>query len=559
MEIILFFLAYISLFFCVSGWGVISIYLFSLKLENFSISIILGIIFLTFISYFTSFFLKHGEIFNFSLLLIGAVIFLINKKKFKLDKISFLIILLISIALLISKNHDDFPFYHFQQSLNLSTNKFQIGLSNLDFSFAHHSSLLYLNSLFYLPYFKYYLFNSPNLILFTSIVLYLFNQIKNIRVKNNIFIKSVDLVRLYFLCFTISYILLKFSRLSEYGTDLVGQCLIIIFFYLFIDREKIKSNFYLIHIIFLYCLTLKTYFLLYGLFYLYLIFVLGFKNYLNLLIKNKIVFIFSICFLSLFFLINFFTTGCFIYPIPITCFDNLLWSMGTEKVYEYQIWYEKWSKGIAGTGYILENSDKYLDKFEWIGNWYNNYFKNKLLDNLVLWFFLTFVFLVVFYKKTKKKYHFSVNLLIIFIFINCIIFFWFIKHPTLRYGGYGPITIFFSIFTSYYLSCLRINSLNLDKIKKKLNYIIAISLLIFVLKNINRIHSEFKRNDEYKFINFPYFYVPIVKYKEIFLNKDIKVNVSIGNNCWNTQPPCTTSIDKLRAKKIYGYQVFYKK
>ena len=42
--------------------------------------------------------------------------------------------------------------------------------SNLDFFYAYHSSLLYLNSLFYLPYFKYNLFNSANLIIYISAI-----------------------------------------------------------------------------------------------------------------------------------------------------------------------------------------------------------------------------------------------------------------------------------------------------------------------------------------------------------------------------------------------------
>lgn len=555
MEKYLFLPIYFLLFFSISGWGILSIKFFKIQNENFSISLIIGLIFLTFLSYTTTFFFKHNEFFNLFIIFIGIFIYLINKRKYKISKTFFLIIIIISISLLISKNHDDFPFYHLQQSLNLSLNKFQIGLSNVDFPFAHHSSLLFLNSLFYLPYYKFYLFNAPNLIIFTSVVLFLFDQIQGILKYKKNFKDLNCLFSFYFLSFSISYILIKFSRLSEFGTDLAAQCLILVLVYLFINKKKIKENIYLIHLILLFCITVKTYFILYFLFFLYLIYFLKIEKYFLFIKDNKIFFSFLIFFSFEFFLINFLTTGCLIYPISSLCFDNFSWAMSSEEVQNYNEWYEKWAKGIAGTGYVLENSSKYLNNFNWISNWFNNYFKNKFIDNLGLWVFLSFIFIFSFSNKLKSKSYYSKNLLIIFSIILLIIIFWFSKHPTLRYGGYAPLTAFFAILVSYYLTSYKVN---IFKIKKNIKIIIFFSLIIFFTKNIIRIYSEFKRNDEYKFVNFPYFYIPKVESKKIVLNSKVTIYEAINNNCWNINPPCTTNANKLKVKKYRSYIIFFK-
>ena len=52
-----------------------------------------------------------------------------------------------------------------------------------------------------------------------------------------------------------------------------------------------------------------------------------------------------------------------------------------------------------------------------------------------------------------------------------------------------------------------------DRIFKSKKYILSIlfiSILIFNLKNINRIDDEFKRDDKYKFNNFPF--ISVINY-----------------------------------------------
>ena len=69
--------------FSLVGYGfILSIYL-RLSVNNFGSLGLLGIINLAIISYLTSLFINHGQIFNFIILLIGITSFFFNLRKFK--------------------------------------------------------------------------------------------------------------------------------------------------------------------------------------------------------------------------------------------------------------------------------------------------------------------------------------------------------------------------------------------------------------------------------------------------------------------------------------------
>ena len=134
-ELFIFLISFYLLFISCIGHG----FLFSkiLKFNDQYSSIgfygIFGIVALTFYSYLTILIISHNVYFNLLIHILGITIFFYYFKKIKFRNKYIIIVLLLSIALIISKNHDDFPFYHLQQALNFSSNKFQIGLSNLDF------------------------------------------------------------------------------------------------------------------------------------------------------------------------------------------------------------------------------------------------------------------------------------------------------------------------------------------------------------------------------------------------------------------------------------------
>ena len=61
--------------------------------------------------------------------------------------------------------HDDFSYYHFPYSYILTQHNLILGLGNLDLGFRTPSSLFYLNSVFYLPYIKFYMFMMPSILI----------------------------------------------------------------------------------------------------------------------------------------------------------------------------------------------------------------------------------------------------------------------------------------------------------------------------------------------------------------------------------------------------------
>ena len=74
-------------------------------------------------------------------------------------KLSIVIFLVLFISLLIEKSHDDFPYYHFSYTYQLTQDSLGFGIGKLNHGFRTPSSIFYLNSLFYLPLADYYLFN----------------------------------------------------------------------------------------------------------------------------------------------------------------------------------------------------------------------------------------------------------------------------------------------------------------------------------------------------------------------------------------------------------------
>jgi hypothetical protein len=232
--------------------------------------------------------------------------------------------------------------------------------------------------------------------------------------------------------------------------------------------------------------------------------------------------------------------------------------MSLSEVKSYANWYEKWAKGIAGTGYILDQSDNYLLNYSWINNWFNIYFKKKILENLILYNVFFVLFFILFECYKKRNFYFDRNLLVIFFINFLILLFWFFNYPTLRYGGHAVLFIFFAFLFCYIFSSVSLLNVDFVKIKKISQFIIFFSFFLFLIKNGLRINNEFKRNDNFKYENFPFFSIPHVNYNKFILKDNVHVYESIDNNCWSINTPCTTSINNLKAKKKYGYTIFYR-
>ena len=560
LKLISYYSIYFVFLFSVVGYGFIFNYLFrnAIYSKNLGYLIIFGSFFLSFLSYLSILFISHNEHFNLLIHLLGVLSFLFNIKKIKLNSIILIFLSVLFLSMILSKNHDDFPYYHLQQVLNLTQNKLIIGLGNLETSYSHHSSILFLNSLFYIPFYKFYFFNEPNMILYSGLSLIFIEHI---------FKKNLNKFLRIFSLFIVTYFLSKFNRLSEFGTDIIGQYIILIFIfeilkYFFISKKRkpifFNKNSILLISCLVFCISIKTYFVIYSLFVILIFFMIDLSKLFQLVRKKFFFFIFIILYLSLYLGINLATSGCLIYPFPNLCFENLSWALKIKEIIDINAWYEIWAKSLAGPSFRVENNLELIKNFEWIKYWIDNYFFYKFTDNIAGLFFLSFIILIasLFIKnKNPRERARNIELKYFLIILLILIVVWFFNFPQLRYGGYALFITLFAYFNSILLSSYSYGEKRFNRLMQTL---LILSLAIFCLKNMIRISNELKREDMYKFNNFPFFTVPSnIEYNEKNVNGLIKLYTPVNNNCWYIPSPCPGGSDDINAKLKFGFIILY--
>lgn len=551
MNTVLFLFTFLFIIFSILGYGMLYSKLVNLNHKNLSLGIegIIGCFFYTLISFLTHLFFAHNFVHNLIINFFGLIFFFYffvknsnfyNKKIFKF----LLIIPLFIILLFLSKNNEDFPYYHLPFMINLIEHKIQFGIGHFNYSYRTPSSLFYLQSLFYLPGIKYYLLHASGLIILIFSNLFLLDKFFFIENKTNNLIKI-------FSCIVFVFINLFFIRLAEYGTDRAGQIIAFIIFIIFLQLINSKNDFLenskILFILIIYLISIKSYFIVYLLlFFPLLYFVIRNKSLKEILSSS--IFVFSLfLFLILYFFINFSISGCLITALRQSCVDKFFWTTPLELIDHYNKWYELWAKSGASPNYRVSNVDDYIQYFNWVPNWLNHYFFTKGSDTLLGILAICIVFIIFLKKniKLKKIYkYFFLYLLIISMFSI-----WFYKHPDLRYGGYVLLASIFFIPLSIYLSRFDI---------KKNNFFIVITILIIISLNVRnaiRINNEFKREDPYVYKNFPFFYINNVKYEEKIIKEDLKIYIVSKDMCWATPSPCLHG--NINVKKISGYHYFY--
>ena len=227
-------------------------------------------------------------------------------------------------------------------------------------------------------------------------------------------------------------------------------------------------------------------------------------------------------------LTNFFNTGCLLFPEKKTCFFNLPWSLSLETVEYLKTHYENWAKAGSGAGYNLTKSDQldYISNFNWVGNWIDKYFFNKISDLIYSLLFISLFFIGVF-KRSKIKDIFnrqykSLSFLLLIIFLT-----WFLLHPTLRYGGYHLFFFLFFIPISIFLEKYSKDKANLNS---KIMVVLMITALVFLGRNVSRLIKEYKI----------YYYQPF-----------ISVNYPLNKSSFRIKTLMRDKINNDKAKKIY--------
>lgn len=502
-NLFIFVIYYVFILISIIGYGLYFLKLLKIKFDfvNFGYSGLFGIYVLIVYSYFSNLFIPHNETHNLIVLFIGLILFFYSiKKEFLLYKseiiFSSLVFALLFCALFQAKNHDDFQYYHFPYTYYLTQQSFYIGIGQFNHGFRTPSSIFYINSLFFLPYAKFYLFN------FFSLFILGFANIILLKKIHNLFKFRLDkytqLNLIHFLSLlSFVFINIFFYRLSEYGTDRAAMILIFLFIIELLNfiNLKINKNFNLFYIYLLGALIIsfKAFYILYIIFIIPLFYFI-FKNKKNF--KKTLYFLFCNKYFIFFLILLFFTlftyfinTGCFVYPISFTCFDEISWAIPSTKVQEMNDWYELWSKGGAAPNFRIENPEEYIQNFNWISNWINIYFFNKVSDFLLGILFLIIIFLICFRGHLFKKNIIKMdnNLSLVYLIIIFLAIEWFYNHPALRYGGYHIIALLFFIPLS-----VKLNSLNITQKRFTIisTFLIFITSIVFISRNINRIINE---------------------------------------------------------------------
>ena len=515
--ILLFF--YFLIFYSIMVY-VIIFTLFNSNYQDSSFNGLLGIALLTLLSYLTNIFFAHSFLHNSLIIFFGLVIFIYDFKKnfskriFENRDIT-IIFIIIFIAMLMYKNHDDFYYYHFSYT-NILTNYNKIfGLGNLNHGFRTPSSIFYLNSLFYLPVIKYYLMNSGAAYILGFSNYILFKNIKDLIKENKfnhiLFLSILSLV----------YINTIFARIAEHGTDRSALILIFVMsvYYLKsldLNKDELNykyfNNFYSkLALLFAIIISLKSFYIIYLVIFLLWFFqikkYLKFKILIGLIFKNYytylIIFSFSFTIFT-----TFSNTGCLIYPATFTCFDQFSWSIPLTQVDQMQLWYEQWSKGGATPNFRVDDPELYVSKLNWVSNWINIYFFTKVSDNIFSIILISAIIYFLFTHNCLKvsKFNFNKDNKIFYYLILFLFFEWFYNHPSLRYGGFALLALIFFIPISIRLNQFQFNVL---KLKKYIYFILLLTLLVFISRNLSRINNEFKQ----------YGYNPI-KGAFFYLNKD---------------------------------------
>ncbi len=541
----------------VVGYGLIFSKYFLKEDKNYNFGYLgfYGLTILILYAYLINLFFSLNYYHNFFLLLFGLIhfIFFIKNNFYKLNKKFnrfFFIFLILFISILASKAHDDFSYYHFPYTYNLINNDLILGIGHLNHGFRTISSIFYFNSLLYLPIINYNLFHlTPILVLgFSNFILINF-IFKNFNKLNYITLLSL---------LSFGFINIFFYRIAEHGTD--RSALIILFIIVieililinsqYLNQKKLNNIILLVAL----TVTLKAFYFLYFII-LFPIFLYLIKNKKNL--KSIKLFFFQKSFIILFLmsvmviLSNILNTGCALYPVHFTCLNNLLWTIDNQEVLMMNNWYEQWSKAGATPNFRIEDPENYIKGFNWVTNWIDVYFFNKVSDfllGLILLILVIYFYLIKGNLLNKKIYKIkfgSIYFIIVLLFLE-----WFYNHPALRYGGYTLICLLlfipFSIFFNKY-------NFNKRILKNRLKNLILVIILIFFGRNVDRIYDEILKYN-YRPLIKPFYTLTDVHYR---FDEEIKNFYKNYNECLSNNLNCDKNLP-IKIKKTGNFLTIYK-
>lgn len=468
--------------------------IFKKKFEIGKIGIygIISLFILGFISLFTNFFFPLNKLVNTTLLLIPFFFILFYKRIFLKKKIliSILIISTLSfITVCLSDVYNpDAGLYHLPYVRLLNDNQIILGITNINFTLGQSSFFQYVASTY------------NNFIFEDRGILIPLVQLYSFIIFSLIFylITTKKFTYSYFLIFLITcFCLIRINRYSEFGNDAPGHLLYFFLIYYILNLINKDSyseyDFTITSLISIFAFLIKPTLIFIFLFNIFLLLRFKFSKFYRL--KQTYVFIFLILIYSL---KNIMISGCILYPVKITCLDNLSWYStnidnhgNSERVHDQG---QAWTKGYPDHPKPQKSFKEYNKGFYWISIWYKNhgYVILKKFTPVLLIFLI--IFLINTYSKRKSKIEInkysdieSSDFLILLLITGISTLYWFFNFPVLRYGlGYvGGFFIF--LFSTFFRKKIFL------KLKSLKNLILVLCLLL-VFKNLIRIIENYDLN-----------------------------------------------------------------
>lgn len=537
----IFFIALILILFSFCGYG----HLIKTENEkNFLEEVFLGSIIITFFITLIHFFTKITLTISVLILILGLIIFLIknnNKKKYiKFIFYFFLTLIFLSPIFLNQKYHEDLGYYHLPYIIGLVENKIIFGFANSNIAYNHNSIWLNIMSLFYVSKNNFNFINLPSFLIYSFFIIFYIRE--NLNAKK-IFISN------YFIIISLFYLIIKFTRISEYGNDLpasIFSILSIYYFLKFSETEMLKNklnNYFFCFSFAIFSILIKLSVLPILLLPLFLL-LKNFKIIRNEIFKLNSLFIYLL--VIIFFVQQFIYTSCFIFPSNFTCIETAWYNQ------DNLILREKLE--LINKSYYASKSEfsktEYLENFNWVSNWFNrNYLE-------IIEHFLTIAFpsilLIFLFSKTKNQSLISFENKSFFIFFIILSFlFWLNFSPVYRFAVPYFLSLFFIFSINFYLKR--------DFSKKIFLLLISISLIFSFSKNILRLKNQKELFFGIEKINNKFY--KDKKSNNKFVNiyrPDIDSNKNgwQGRLCWNI--PFLCSYNHLNVDKKYGYLILSK-
>ncbi len=447
-------------------------------------------------------------------------------------------------------NRPDGGLYHYPFMKIINNDKIILGSANLHFRFGHTSIIQYLSAGYNNYFFKETGILIPLGLIFYSCGKYFYDKLK--------FYKNKNLVLFLFSFLILFQILYDMNRYSGFGNDVPAHLIIFISCFYFLERKFLKyQDFFFLSLMTIFAFEIKATMLV--------IFLLPFfiliKN-LQFLREKKNLFILIIIFLWL--LRNILISGCFIFPIKITCSEKILWS--TSKTYninsperiaeENEAWAKAWpdrkNSQLSYGDYLNEG---------WFLTWIKSHGQNMVIKKILPLILILILAIIFFLKKNNQKnkeanLNYKNKLIVLIIVAVLGTFTWLIKFPTYRYGASYIIVSLISLIV-----LLNINR-SFNKLTAQLNNIIIITIILISAKYVSKFDTQksffpqiysFAEKENNTIIEDKYL-------KKIYINgKFSHFTTEDRHLCNYLSSPCTNIFtDKsLNKKEIAGYKIFY--